>query len=168
MDSEHKIYLERAENELNLSNIVLHISDDKEMQMSTFGVKEDTYYSAVISHSYYSIFYAAKAYLLLKGIKTKTPEEHKKTFEMFSKLVEEGIIDVEILKVYKKAMIKADMLLHIFQIEKGKRGKFTYKRIPQANQEPAQESVKNAQFFFKHIFRLCGEIIINKDTETID
>jgi len=138
------------------------------LSVSTFGIKEDTYYSAVISHSYYSIFYAAKAYLLLKGVKTKAPEEHKKTFEVFSKLVEEGIIDVELLKVYKKAMIKADMLLHIFQIEKGKRGKFTYKRIPQANQEPAQESVKNAQFFFKHIFILCGQIIAGKDKETTD
>ena len=168
MGSEYKIYLERSINEFNLSKIILKISGSNEIQLKVFSLKEDTYYSAVIAHAYYSIFYAAKAYLLLKNIKTEAPEEHKKTFEVFSKLVEEGIIDVELLKVYKKAMIKADMLLHIFQIEKGKRGKFTYKRIPQANQEPAQESVKNAQFFFKHIFRLCGEIIINKDTETID
>ncbi len=122
-------------------------------------MKEDTYYSATISHSYYSIFYAAKAYLLLKGIKTQTPNEHKKTFEEFSKLAEAGTIDMELLNIYRTMLIKADTLLHIFELEKGKRGKFTYRRIPQANKEPAEESIKNAQIFFKSIFRLCEHAV---------
>ena len=155
MDYEYKIYLKRAENELNLSMIIFSISDDKNMQISTFGMKEDTYYSAVISHTYYSIFYAAKAYLLLKGIKTKAPEEHKKTLDQFSKLVDQGIVDLELLKIYQKMLIKADTLLHLFDYEKSKRGNFTYKTIPQANQEPAEESIKNAKIFFNNIFRLC-------------
>jgi len=154
MDFEYKLYLERAENELNLSIMIQKISNDKNMQLEIFKMKEDTYYSATISHAYYTIFYAAKAYLLLKEIKTKAPEEHKKTFEEFSKFVQEGILDVELLKIYKSVLIKADTLLNIFEFEKGKRGKFTYKRIPQANEEPAQESINNAQIFFKHIFRL--------------
>jgi len=62
MDFSHDIYLSRAENELNLSSIVQKISDDRKMQVEIFGLKEGTYYSAVISHAYYSIFYAAKAY----------------------------------------------------------------------------------------------------------
>ena len=152
MDFEYSIYLTRAQNELNLSSMIIKISDDKKLQISTFGMKEDTYYSAAISHAYYCIFYAAKAYLLLKGIKTEPPEEHKKTFDAFSNLVGQGIIDVELLMIYKNIFVKADALLSIFEIEKGKRGKFTYKRIPQANQEPAQESIKNAQFFYKNIF----------------
>ncbi|MBS3107419.1 HEPN domain-containing protein [Candidatus Woesearchaeota archaeon] len=155
MDSEYKIYLARAQNELNLSTMIQKISDDKNMQIEIFGVKEDTYYSATTSHAYYSIFYAAKAYLLLKGIKTQAPEEHKKTFDEFSKLVDKGIVDVELLKIYQNMIVKADTLLHIFEFEKSKRGKFTYKRIPQANQEPAQESIENAQIFFNNIFRLC-------------
>ena len=155
MDYEYKIYLKRAENELNLSMIIFSISDDKNMQISTFGMKEDTYYSAVISHAYYSIFYAAKAYLLLKGIKTKAPEEHKKTLDQFSKLVDQGIVDLELLKIYQKMLVKADTLLHLFDYEKSKRGNFTYKTIPQANQEPAEESIKNAKIFFNNIFRLC-------------
>lgn len=158
MDSEYKIYLDRAQNELNLSIMVQKISDDKKMQIEIFRIKEDTQYSAAISHAYYSIFYAAKAYLLLKNIKTKAPEEHKKTFEEFSKIANQGIIDVELLKIYKSMLIKADTLLHIFVLEKNKRGKFTYKRIPQANQEPAQESIKNAQTFFKNMHNLCEEI----------
>ncbi|MBS3123569.1 HEPN domain-containing protein [Candidatus Woesearchaeota archaeon] len=158
MDFEHKIYLTRAENELNLSLIIMKISDDKDMQVSTLGMREDTYYSATISHAYYCIFYAAKAYLLLKGIKTEAPEEHRKTLEQFSKLVDNGTIDVELLKIYQNLFLKADTLLHIFELEKGKRGKFTYKRLAQANKEPAQESIKNAQFFFKQIYELCEKI----------
>lgn len=157
MDSEYKLYLQRAQNELNLSRIILRISDDKDLQISTFAMKEDTYYSATIAHAYYSIFYGAKAYLLVRGIKTEAPEEHKKTFDQFSKLVDKGIVDVQLLKIYRNMLIRADTLLHIFKIEKGKRGKFTYKRIAQANREPAQESIKNAEFFFNNIFNLCNE-----------
>ncbi len=163
MDFEHKIYLARAQNELNLSMIVQRISDDKKLQIEIFGVKEDTYYSAVISHAYYSIFYAAKSYLLLKGIKTQAPEEHRKLFEEFSRLVDKGIIDVELLRIYQNMLMKADTLLHIFEIEKGKRGKFTYRRIPQANQEPAQESIKNAIAFFNNIYRLCEKVNEKKE-----
>jgi len=156
MDFEHKIYLLRAENELNLSLIIMKLSEDSKLQISVFSMKEDTYYSAVISHAYYSIFYAAKAYLLFKGIKTSAPEEHKKTFDEFSKFVNAGVIDVELLNIYKNLLIKADTLLHIFEFEKGKRGRFTYKRIPQANHEPAQESISNAKLFFNNLYRLCS------------
>jgi len=154
-DFEYKIYLARAQNELNLSIMIQKISDDKKMQLEIFQMKEDTYYSASITHAYYSIFYAAKAYLLLKDIKTQAPEEHKKTFNEFSKLANIGTIDIELLKIYQNALIKADTLLHIFELEKSKRGKFTYLRIPQANKEPAQESIKHAQIFFKNIYKLC-------------
>jgi uncharacterized protein (UPF0332 family) len=154
----HDLYLRRAQNELNLSLIILKISDNKDLQISTFGMKQDTYYSAAISHAYFSIFYAAKAYLMLKGIKTEAPEEHRKTFDAFSKLVETGVIDVELLKIYREMFVKADALLQIFEREKGKRGKFTYRRISQANREPATESVNNAKFFYKNMFELCEKI----------
>lgn len=152
---EHKIYLSRAENELNPSMMIMRLSENSEIQVSVFGMKEDTYYSAAISHAYYSIFYAAKAYLLLKGIKTEAPEEHKKTFMAFSRLVDEGTVDVELLKIYRNMIVKADSLLHIFDVEKSKRGKFTYKTIPQANKEPANESIKNARIFFSNLWKLC-------------
>ena|SRR3989338_420911 len=157
MDFEYKIYLARAQNELNLSLMIVRLSDDKELQVSIFGMKEDTYYSAVISHAYYCIFYSAKAYLLLKGIKTEFPEEHRRTFEEFSKLVHAGIVDMELLRIYETMLIQADTLLRIFSHEKSKRGHFTYKRLPQANQEPAQESITNAQKFFRTLFQLCEE-----------
>ncbi len=155
MDSEYRIYLSRAENELNLALIIQKISNEKHIQPEIFGLKEDTYYSAVISHAYYSIFYAAKAYLITKGIKVKAPEEHKKAFDEFYRLVEEGVVDSELLMIYRKMITRAEILLEIFHAEKSKRGRFTYKRIAQANKEPADESIDNACFFLKQIFSLC-------------
>lgn len=149
MDSEFKLYLKRSQNELNLSRIILKISIDRDIQFEIAGIEEeDTYFSAVISHAYYSIFYGAKAYLLTKGIKTRAPEEHRKTFNEFKGLVESGVIDLELLKIYEEMLIKADKLLHIFKYEKSKRGNFTYRKLPQANLEPAKESIVNAMTFF--------------------
>lgn len=156
MDSEFKLYLKRAQNELNLARMIIKLSIEKDIQINVFEIEEeDTYFSSTISHAYYCIFYGAKAYLLTKGIKTEPPEEHKKTFEEFKKLVEKGVVDVELLKIYEEMLIKADILLHIFKHEKGKRGRFTYRKLPQANLEPAQESLDNAKNFFKHINNLC-------------
>lgn len=64
---------------------------------------------------------------------------------------------MELLRIYEKILIKADTLLHIFKHEKGKRGKFTYRELPQANKEPAKESLDNAKIFFKHIYTLCNK-----------
>jgi uncharacterized protein (UPF0332 family) len=157
MDSESEIYIKRARNEINLSKMIMKISEDGKIQANIFEMPEDTYYSGVISHAYYSIFYMTKAYLIVKDIKTNPPEEHKKTYEEFKKLVEKGIIDVELLKIYQQLLTRADTLLKIFQIEKSKRGKFTYKTLPQANVEPAKESIGNAEIFFKHLNSLCKE-----------
>src|SRR3989344_9072891 len=151
MDSISKLYTKKAQNEINLSKIILKISQDESLQEKVFSTPKDTYFSAVITHAYFSIFYMAKAYLLKKGIKTDSPEEHKKTYETFKQLVEEGIVDVELLKLYEEALIRADTLVSIFHLEKSKCGKFTYKELPQANQEPAEKSIKNAEQFFKHV-----------------
>lgn len=151
-----RLYIERARNELELAGIILKISDKGNIQRDIFEVEMPlTFYSAVISHSYYCIFYSAKAYLLKKGIRTEMPDEHKKTFEEFKKLVEAGIIDSELLILYEKLMVRADMLLGIFKNERKKRGEFTYQKLPQANLEPASESLENAKTFFKHIYNLC-------------
>lgn len=153
MDSVVKLYMERAENELVLAESLFLLSSDENLQREKFKLeKHFTFYSAVISHAYYCIFYSAKAVLLLKNIKTEPPNEHKKTLKMFKKyLVDTGFIDISLLKIYKTAVLKADALLHIFSLEKSKRGHFTYQRLPQANKEPAEESLKNAKTFFKNI-----------------
>ena len=158
MDSVTKLLLERSENEIDLARVIFATTQDKKLQKEVFHLeKTQTFYSGVIAHAYYSIFYAAKAYLLSKGIKTYPPEEHKKAFLHFKKLTEQGEIDKELLKLYTDAFVKAETLLGIFKVERQKRGHFTYQRLAQANKEPAEESLKNAEVFFKHIFNMCDK-----------
>src|SRR3989344_8377294 len=148
MDSDAKLYLQRAQNELKLAEIVMQISINKDIQTKIPEIdKPDTYFSSVITHGYYSIFYTTKAYLIMKGIITKAPEEHKKTYEEFKKLVSQGIVDEELLNLYEEVLVKAEELLVIFKVEKKKRGEFTFQRLAQANKEPAKESLENAKTF---------------------
>jgi uncharacterized protein (UPF0332 family) len=156
MDS--KLYIHRAENEIKLAEIIFAISEEPNIQKETFKINDpETYYSAVIAHSYYSIFYGAKAYLAKKGIEISAPEEHKKAFAEFKKFVESGELDVELLKIYQEALVRAEYLLGLFKEEKKKRGEFTYRTMPQANKEPAKDSIEHAKTFFKHIFAILNE-----------
>ncbi len=155
MDSKYKLYLDKAQNELYLAEIIFNISENESIQKDIFKLPQfQTFYSSVITHAYYSIFYSAKAYLLKNDIQTKAPEEHKKTYEEFEKLVTLGKIDLELFNYYKELYIKAEILLEIFSNEKQKRGNFTYKNLAQANVEPSKESLSNAQIFYKNIYHL--------------
>ncbi|HLC80948.1 MAG TPA: HEPN domain-containing protein [Candidatus Nanoarchaeia archaeon] len=156
MNDEAELYLQRAENELVAAQMLFMVSSNSILQKEQFKLeKEFTFYSPVISHSYYSIFYSAKAILIKNGIKTEAPEVHKKTLEVFEEyLVSTGKLDMELLKIYQKMVVRADALLGIFSMEKRKRGEFTYQKLPQANKEPAQESLNNASFFFKNINKI--------------
>lgn len=155
MDSKVKLYLERAENERDLSKALLELSQNNEIKLKLDLVEDETFYSSAISHAYYSIFYCAKALLLTKNIKTNSPEVHRKTLEEFKKnFIDTGILDVELLKIYSKLIIRADELLGLFKLEKSKRGKFTYHTLPQANLDPAKESVNNCFKFLTHINKI--------------
>ena len=153
MNDESELYLQRAENELATAQMLFDISSNTKLQREQFKLEKDfTFYSSVISHAYYCIFYSAKAILSKVGIKTEAPEVHKKTLEAFEKyLVKTGKLDVELLKIYREMVVRAEELLGIFSKEKGIRGRFTYQKLPQANREPAKESFDNALFFFKNI-----------------
>ncbi len=149
MEKLSRLYLEKAENELVLAEILFKISGDNSIKENLEIGSKETFYSAVISHAYYCIFYSAKAFLLLKGFKTSVPNEHKKTYDLFKKL--KGFIDESLFEIYEEESLKADSLLKIFFNEKMKRGNFTYKTLPQANISPANESLENAGRFFKSI-----------------
>ncbi|MEK6823810.1 MAG: hypothetical protein AABY06_02130 [Nanoarchaeota archaeon] len=152
MDSAVKIYIQRALNEISAAKLLFEVSNNKDKK-EDFNIEEETtFYSAVISHSYYSIFYTAKAILLTKNIKIFSPEVHKKTYSAFKEqFVDSGVLDIELLNIYKKMIIRADELLQIFKDEKWKRGHFTYQTIPQANKDPANQSIQNAATFLKNI-----------------
>lgn len=145
------MYFKRAKTELETAEILDKVSNNKDIK-STFDLSPDsTYYSGVISHAYYTIFYSAKAMLLTKKIETKAPEVHKKTLDAFkAQFIDSGILDAKLLVIYQQMTIRAETLLEIFKTEKKKRGDFTYNTIPQANLEPAEESIRNTKMFLKH------------------
>lgn len=153
MASDHRelLYIERAKNELDLAKAVFKLSTDTHLKLECELKEDSTFFSNVISNAYYCIFYSAKGLLQSRGIVTEPPEEHRKTLEEFERLTLSGEMDVELLKIYRAMVIKADALLGIFKTEKSKRGEFTYRKLPQANLEPAKESLANAEKFFKNI-----------------
>jgi len=155
MDSQVSLLIERADTELLLAEKIKILTEDAKIKELLNIKREKTFYSSVIAHAYYSIFYSAKAILLAKGIITSSPDIHKRTFEAFkTELVDTGILDVKLLEIYKKLVIRADALLEIFKGEKWKRGNFTYHSIPQANKEPAEDSLANAKLFVSNIMKI--------------
>ena len=155
MDLEVKLYAQRAGNELRLAGAVFNLSGNPEAKKELGVNEDDSFYSAVISHAYYSIFYAAKALLLTKGIKTESPEVHKKTYMEFKeKFVDSGILDVELLRIYDTMLVRADDLLSLFREGKRKRGHFTYQTVSQANVPYAEESIRNARKFVENVLEV--------------
>ena len=151
MDSKAEMYFKRAKTELETAEILEEVSKNKIVKEQFSVFPESTYYSGVISHAYYAIFYSAKAMLLTKKIETEAPEVHKKTLDVFEReFISSGLLDAKLLMIYKEMIIRAEALLEIFKTEKRKRGDFTYNTIPQANAEPAEESIRNAKEFIKH------------------
>lgn len=158
MDSNAEEYLNRAITEID-SAVILFESSGRKGILEKFGVTDasGTFYSGAISHAYYAIFYSAKAMLLAKNIDTKSPEVHKKTFDAFKAMfIDSGLLDVKLLMIYKEMIIRADTLLEIYKEEKGKRGNYTYRTIPQTNRVPAQESIDHAKLFFRHCNTYLG------------
>ncbi|MBU2637600.1 MAG: HEPN domain-containing protein [Nanoarchaeota archaeon] len=156
MDSMIRIYELRSELELRLANALFILSkNSKNIKKELILEDNDTFFSAVITHAYFAIFYAAKALLLTKGIKTEAPEVHKKTLNAFeTEFVKNGELDVALLNIYKEMMVRADELLGIFKAEKKKRGRFTYRIIAEANVPFAEESLRRAGKFVRNIFQV--------------
>jgi uncharacterized protein (UPF0332 family) len=151
MDSKVKIYLERAENELRLSRAIFNLSGNEGIKVELQANPDDSFYSSVIGHAYYSIFYCAKAYLIFKRIELPEQGQHQAVYYKFKKLVIEGVVDKELIEIYENAIVKADELLGLFEYEKKKRSDFVYQTIPQANIEPAKESIENTVKFLSNI-----------------
>mgnify|MGYP001616131348 CR=1 FL=1 len=114
MDSTAKIYLQRALNEISVAKLLFAVSNDQKKKQEFQIEEEPTFFSSVISHSYYGIFNGAKAILLTKGIKTEMPDVHKKTYEAFDEnFVKTGVLDMELLKIYQKMIQLEDALIFL-------------------------------------------------------
>ena len=158
MDSQVEIFIKRANNELLAAESLKRLSEEVKYK-DEFSIPQDaTFYSSVISHSYYAIFYAVKAILLTKNIKTKSPNIHKTTYDLFDKtFVKTGVLDKKLLQIYTDIVVKTGDLLEIFKDEKWKRKNFTYQVIAQANKTPAENSLKNAKLFIANISKVIGD-----------
>ena len=147
MDIKVKGYLDRAENKLILANANFSISTEEHIKIK-LGISSDkTFFNDVISESYYAIFYSAKAFLLSLGIKTEAPNEHKRTYEKFKKIIYSKKLDKQLAEIYDKESNKAETLLKIFFNEKRNRGRFTYNVNANANKPFAEQSIRSAKFF---------------------
>ncbi len=163
MDLNIDLYLERAEGEIILSKANFNLSTKEEIKNILNIPLNKTFFNNVISESYYSIFYAAKAYLLGKNIITETPNEHQKTYYELKKFVESGELDKELIEIYDIEGEKAKVLLKILLDEKRKRGSFTYKVNANANLPFAEQSIENA---IKFVSKIKAIIENNKNKNT--
>src|SRR3989344_4651072 len=100
MDSRVNLFLQRADNEMLTARSLKKLSED-EKELIIFAIpKGTTFYSSVISHSYYAIFYSAKAYLVSKNIELISKQgQHQQVYFKLKKLVKEGVMDKELLKI---------------------------------------------------------------------
>lgn len=151
MDIKVNSYLDRAENELILAKANFELSTKKNIKEILNIQLNKTFFNDVISECYYSIFYAAKAYLLTQSIETIPPEEHKKTYEKFKQIVNSKKLNTQLAKIYDEESEKAETLLKIFFDEKRNRGRFTYNINANANLPFAQTSISNAITFVSTI-----------------
>ena len=62
-----KLYLERAENEMILAETVFKISSNSDLK-ENLNLGNETFYSAVISHCYYSFSDVVKSSLTTKSV----------------------------------------------------------------------------------------------------
>lgn len=101
-----------------------------------------------ISRAYYSMFHAAKALLLVRGI---NPRKHSGVVRMFGlHFVDEGFIE----KIYAKYLTSAFTL----------RSRADYDVYYAPSQEEAESVVENAERFFWRIKRVLEEIIHGKES----
>jgi len=162
------LLLKRAENEIVTAEKLKKMSEDSETKTFMEIPEDMTFYSAVISHSYYAIFYSAKAYLLSRNIPLLSKQgQHQQVYFEFRKPVQSGIVDIELLEIYEDVKGKAESLLGILKTEKDKRKDFVYETIPQANKQPADDSLKNAVFFVSHIKKFLSKDEIS-DEDKLD
>ncbi|MFW5846852.1 MAG: hypothetical protein ACOCUU_01710 [Nanoarchaeota archaeon] len=158
MDLKVKLLIDRALNEILTAKVLKKLSEVSSLKKNLEIPKDSSFYSDVIGHSYYALFYSAKAYLLSMKVNLKSQQgQHQQVYYEFRKLVYKGIIDKDLLNLYNNVKGKAEILLDILKTERAKRTNFTYKTLPQANKFPAEESLDNAISFVSHIRRFLKQ-----------
>ena len=152
MDSRVSLWLDRASNELSAAQALHRISQDAVLKKELVLPAPTTFYSSVIGHAYYAIFYAARAALLTQKVEIRPPDIHNKVYNQFRQaFFDTGKLDKHLLTSYTSVLVRAADLLNVMKVEKKKRGDFIYETAPQANKDPAEDSLTNANLFISHI-----------------
>jgi uncharacterized protein (UPF0332 family) len=147
MVSKVEAYLGRAENNIVLAKHLYELSTHACMR-EDMNLKEDmTFLGDVVSLSYYSIFYAAKAYTISNGSRGTAKTVHADTYEMLEKELYSKGFGAKTKEVYEALMIDSRKLLDIFINEKNKRGSYTYNPMSKAKLRNAKASIENAEIF---------------------
>ena len=124
---EHEKYMERAYDALESARILF----------------ESRKYNASISQAYYSMFYASKALLSVRGI---YPRTHRGVVsELGLKFVNEGFIE----ELYGKILAKGMQM----------RERVDYDAYYKASREEAEEIIREAEIFVERIARALSEIL---------
>ena len=159
MATSAELCLERADNELALARAIYLLSDNPQLKKENFLLPEEiTFYSAVITHAYYGMFYSAKAYLISKSVSLPEQGQHNAVYHKFKQFVKKGEIDKELLIIYDALRIKAEMLLEILDQEEENRTNYTYYTLPQANKAPAEKSIETSQVFVSNMKALVNHL----------
>lgn len=129
---EVKLHLEKAYTKLNSARILY----------------ENKSYEDSVSRAYYSMFHAAKAVLLLKGIK---PKKHKSVIQKFGlEFVNEGYV--------------SEMLGKAFSTAKEDREYAEYDVYVEISQEEAEITINDAELFLEAIENVVEDLEKNKIT----
>ena len=87
MDSKVRLLMDRAENEILAAQALKRLSEENSLKSEFNFPISTSFYSNVISHSYYAIFYIAKAYLLAKNVPLlSTQGQYQQVYFEFKKM----------------------------------------------------------------------------------
>ncbi len=146
------LMVKKANNNLKFAKTTLALCENNEVKDSLGLQEKDSFYDWVIVVAYYAMFHITQALLATKKIKITNIRVHEATLYAFAhNFILTKELEDELFFTYEDAEAKAEELFTSLSEERRKRGKFTYERLPQANKEPAEESITHATEFVREI-----------------
>jgi uncharacterized protein (UPF0332 family) len=144
MASKVENYLEKSESKLLLAKNSYSLSTNSYLRELSGLPREMTFFNETAQQSYFSIFYAAKAYLISNNFETFPPGEHSSTYNGLERELNCNGVD----------SITAKRLMWIYYKERLNRGKSTYDPGFQLDGPAAKISISHAEEFLSAISSL--------------
>jgi len=155
-------YVKTARKTLQTADILLQISDNKELKKKLGLLDDFETYLWVITTSYYSMFYIINALFSKYGIKIGDKVAHKVASDVFYfYFIKNNKIAKELFEIYEEAKgqamnlinysEQAEKLFQDLEYERDKRHKFQYDMTENIKKSYAQTSLKRAKDFINEI-----------------